>query len=208
MKRKFTFALSSIVAVGGALICFTHAQELPSIPQAPDKLTTTGQTRGSYLSSDMSGMAGTYTPSQVNTNQGNIATILNQLKSVEGAEKEGVIAKLKTAVGEQFDQRQDSKLNELVALEEQIKKLKEIHNKRTLQRDQIVGDRVQQLIREVDGLGWGTDIPDKSDFVPANANRSDSRTGNTSWPNLRPKVPATPAEPSSPTPRAATPPRR
>lgn len=93
-----------------------------------------------------------------------VVAIVMQLKSVEGAEKESVVAKLKSAVGEQFDQRQIAKLKELQALEEQLARLKEIHSKRTQLRDQIIGDRVQQLIREVDGLGWGTDVQERSIF--------------------------------------------
>lgn len=80
-------------------------------------------------------------------------------------------------------------------------RLKEIHNKRTLQRAQIIGDRVQQLIREVDGLGWGTDISDKSSLFNANA-RSDLLPGSTRSPSLfqynspNGPIPAkTPAEP-------------
>ena len=45
-------------------------------------------------------------------------------------------------------------------MEEQLAKLKEIHTKRTQQREQIVADRVQQLLREVEGLGWGSDSGD------------------------------------------------
>ena len=86
--------------------------------------------------------------------------LLRQLKSVEGVEREGFFAELKSYVGAQFDQRQEGKARELKALEEQLAKLKEIHNKRTQQRDKIVADRVQQIIREVDGLGWGTDSAD------------------------------------------------
>ena len=97
----------------------------------------------------------------------NVSTLVKQLKSAEGAEKESVAQKLKSAVGEQFDFRHDAKAKELRALEEQLAKLKEIHNKRTQQRDRIVADRVQQILSEVDSLGWGVaDASESLDMGP------------------------------------------
>ena len=97
----------------------------------------------------------------------NVSMLAKQFKSAEGTEKENVALKLKAAVGEQFDFRHDGKAKELAALEEQLAKLKEIHNKRTQQRDRIVADRVQQILSEVDSLGWGVaDASESLDMGP------------------------------------------
>jgi hypothetical protein len=58
-------------------------------------------------------------------------------------------------VGQQFDMRQQMRERQLAALEEQVERLRKVHNDRADQRDRIVRDRVQQLIREAQGLGWG-----------------------------------------------------
>ena len=175
MKRKIAFALVSIALGGGAWSCLSLAQD-PFGParSATSPIRATGSS-GETVTRTLNAVGGvesvTIGANMASTNLAialgvnllaeKVAMLANQLKTVEVAEKEGVVAKLKIAVGEQFDQRQESKLVELKALEEQLAKLKEIHNKRTQQRDQIIADRVQQIIREVDGLGWGTDSPDR-----------------------------------------------
>jgi len=85
----------------------------------------------------------------------NVSALAKQLKSAEGADKDSVTQKLKAAVSEQFDFRHNGKASELEVLEQQLTKLKEIHNKRTQQRDRIITDRVQQILLEVESLGWG-----------------------------------------------------
>ena len=175
MKRKIAFALVSAAVGGGAWSCFSMGQDpfgptrsttSPIRTAAPqDTVTRTLNALGGVESvtisgADLASVNGALVLG-VNILEEKVVTLAHQLKLVEGAEKESVVANLKSAVGEQFDRRQESKMMELKALEEQLAKLKEIHNKRTQQRDQIIADRVQQIIREVDGLGWGTDSPDK-----------------------------------------------
>ncbi len=68
-----------------------------------------------------------------------------------------VLEDLSKAVSEQFDSRQEARETELKQLEEQLRKLRELHARRAKEKDQIVRDRVRQLLRDADGLGWGTD---------------------------------------------------
>ncbi len=176
MKRKIAFALVSIALGGGAWSCLSLAQDQFFPARATTSPIGTAGNKRETVTSTLNALGGveSVTISGANLASTNLAlvqgvnileekvvTLAHQLKLVEGAEKESVVANLKSAVGEQFDRRQESKMMELKALEEQLAKLKEIHNKRTQQRDQIIADRVQQIIREVDGLGWGTDSPDK-----------------------------------------------
>jgi hypothetical protein len=68
-----------------------------------------------------------------------------------------VLEELTNVVSEQFDGRQESRERELKAVEEHVRKLRELHQRRAKEKDQIVRDRVRQLLRDVDGLGWGDD---------------------------------------------------
>ena len=66
--------------------------------------------------------------------------------------------KLKARLGEvlekQFDQRQRRHENEIEALEAQVKKLKDLVQRRQENRREIVGRRLDQVLRESQGLGW------------------------------------------------------
>ena len=161
MKRKLTFALVTVAALGGAWSCFSMGQDPFGPAQAPR--STVKRYLNSADQAELITIAGVdFAATTVgapiqgeNALAKNVSMLAKQFKSAEGTEKENVALKLKAAVGEQFDFRHDGKAKELAALEEQLAKLKEIHNKRTQQRDRIIADRVQQILLEVDSLGWG-----------------------------------------------------
>ena len=54
----------------------------------------------------------------------------------------------------QFDLRQKHHLDEIKALEEKIKKLKGLVDKRQENRREIVSNRLDQILRDAMGLGW------------------------------------------------------
>ena len=54
----------------------------------------------------------------------------------------------------QFDLRQKRHLDEIKALEEKIKKLKGLVDKRQENRREIVSNRLDQILRDAMGLGW------------------------------------------------------
>lgn len=58
-------------------------------------------------------------------------------------------------LGVLFDARQSAREKELKQLEDQLVKPKAAQSKRTAQKERIVKDRVQQLINNVEGIGWG-----------------------------------------------------
>lgn len=76
-------------------------------------------------------------------------------KTEDEKERAKLLEELTTVVAAQFESRQESREKELQALEEQVRKLRELQARRAKEQDQIVRDRVRQLLREVDGLGWG-----------------------------------------------------
>ena len=172
MKRKLAFALLFTTTLGGAWSCLTWGQD-PFGPARVGRplvtttrnLTTVGDGGETVTIAGIeSPVAGWTIADGRYSFEENVSKLVKELKSTEGANKESVLTKLKSAVGEQFDNRQEGKAKELKALEEQLAKLKEIHAKRTQQREQIVADRVQQLLREVEGLGWGADSDDATEF--------------------------------------------
>ncbi|MEQ1825486.1 MAG: hypothetical protein ABL921_06050, partial [Pirellula sp.] len=92
-----------------------------------------------------------------------IQQLLEKYKSVDSdSEKKTIMTQVGDLVAKQFELRQEAKQQELQKLEEQLLKLKEIHNKRAKQKDRIVSDRVQQLFFEADGLGWGSSDGNRS----------------------------------------------
>jgi hypothetical protein len=74
-------------------------------------------------------------------------------------ERARVLEELTKVVSEQFERRQEIRERELKEVEEHVRKLRELHQRRAKEKDQIVRDRVRQLLRDVDGLGWGDDGP-------------------------------------------------
>ena len=72
-------------------------------------------------------------------------------------ERARVLDELTKVVAAQFDVRQEARDRELKQLEEHLRKLRELHQRRAKEKDQIVRDRVRQLLRDVEGLGWGDD---------------------------------------------------
>jgi hypothetical protein len=70
------------------------------------------------------------------------------------AQRSEVRTKLAENLGKQFDLRQKRHGLEIEALETQVKKLKELVRKRQESREDIIARRLDQVQREVDGLGW------------------------------------------------------
>jgi hypothetical protein len=97
------------------------------------------------------------------------------MKEYAGADNEDKRAKIKTkvqeALGKQFDAQQKRRDLELTRLEAQTKKLRDLMKKRTDARTTIIEKRLDQLLREADGLGWasphGPSLPSYySDLAP------------------------------------------
>ena len=95
-------------------------------------------------------------------------------------ERAKVLDELTKVVSEQFEHRQESRERELKEVEEHMRKLRELHTRRAKEKDQIVRDRVRQLLRDVDGLGWGDDDR-RAPLFPVRQNRQrcakDRRSG-------------------------------
>jgi hypothetical protein len=80
--------------------------------------------------------------------------LVKQLAKAEGENREKIRTKLSDTLGKQFDLRQKRHEAELTALEAQVKKLKDLVQKRQDNRREIISKRIEQLQRDADGLGW------------------------------------------------------
>jgi hypothetical protein len=80
------------------------------------------------------------------------------LADYKGTEKEEertkIKTKLATALSKQFDMQQKRRELELSRLEAKLKKVRELMKKRDEERKLIIDRRLDQLVREADGLGW------------------------------------------------------
>ncbi|MHB1426962.1 MAG: hypothetical protein ACYC3I_27725 [Gemmataceae bacterium] len=80
--------------------------------------------------------------------------LVKQLAKAEGESREKIKTKLSETLDKQFDVRQKRHEAELKALEDQVKKLREMVQKRQENRREIIGKRLELLVRESEGLGW------------------------------------------------------
>ena len=81
-----------------------------------------------------------------------LARQLGEAKSE--AERDKLMTKLGETLEKQFDQRQKRHEHEIQELETQVKKLKGLVSRRQENRREIIGKRMEQVLREAQGLGW------------------------------------------------------
>ena len=70
------------------------------------------------------------------------------------SDREKIKGQLAETLEKQFDQRQKRHEEEIKSLEAQIKKLKDLVDKRQENRREIIGARLNQILKESQGLGW------------------------------------------------------
>ncbi|HEV3258517.1 MAG TPA: hypothetical protein VG013_16690 [Gemmataceae bacterium] len=79
-------------------------------------------------------------------------------------------SKLSDVLDKQFDAQQKRRDLEVERIEAQLKKLRALMKKRAEARQKIVDNRLDQLLREADGLGWtapaGSPLPQNGDMRP------------------------------------------
>jgi hypothetical protein len=78
-------------------------------------------------------------------------------QATEEKSREEIRSELNEAVEGQFRVRQAIRDKEISALEDQVKRLRELLDKREKAKQKIVGNRLDQLLQAAEGLGWGTD---------------------------------------------------
>ena len=76
-------------------------------------------------------------------------------KSSDQDERKKLSEELEKVITEHFEIRQKIRAHELEELNEQIRRLQALHDRREQDKSQIIGDRLRQLLRDAEGLGWG-----------------------------------------------------
>jgi hypothetical protein len=83
------------------------------------------------------------------------AILRQYVEAKEEAKRASLKSFLQRAVLEEFEDRQHSRKLELMRMENELKRLLDLHKNREQRKDRIVTGRVEQLIRDAEGLGWG-----------------------------------------------------
>jgi hypothetical protein len=124
----------------------------PSADLAPNGFRFSGQTRPASPFMVPDRQEGAPEEGRLATEADRLARQLGQAKSED--DKEQLKAKLADVLDKQFEQRQRRHESEIEALEAQLKKLKDLVRIRNERRREIVAKRLEQVLRDAEGLGW------------------------------------------------------
>jgi hypothetical protein len=81
--------------------------------------------------------------------------LVQKLESTDSeSDRSDIKVKLTANLGKQFDSRQKRHGEEIKALEAKVKKLKDLVSKRQESREEIISRRLEQILRDSQGLGW------------------------------------------------------
>jgi len=161
MKRSIVLASLLLTLVVGAIV-MDHllAQD------TRDAFPKTGQPAadGNYLvTPGVQGLRSNGDPSQALPQKDyelgqQAAAILAKYQATEDSQqRDAMRVELQKVVADHFELRQQIREKELAQLEAQVRRLRNLHSRREQEKDKIIADRVQQLIRDAEGLGWGGD---------------------------------------------------
>ncbi len=156
MKLKLALFLIALVGFG-ASFAPAPAQDPPPVPVRPlmpPHPDPFGPSPGPpYIVSDLI-YGGNMRPEEANVAQeaDQLARKLAETKS--DTEREKIKTQLGELLKQQFDLRQKRHAHEIEELEAQIKKLKNLVDKRQENRNEIIARRLEQILRESQGLGW------------------------------------------------------
>jgi hypothetical protein len=121
------------------VLTFTGAPNPPQVPQSPARPAVAWYTVSADLgprTHEAKKLAETYAHESSESAR---VTIRKQLTAL---------------LMEQFDDRQKRHQDEIKQLEAQIKKLKDLIDKRQENREDIISRRLDQMLKEAQGLGW------------------------------------------------------
>lgn len=152
VKRLVTLTLAAGLA-GVAALAQTPAPT-PATPPVPVVAPTAP---GQHGFGEMPGMPGWDGHMRMWQNQSKASQLAKKLATTEKPEeKQDLQKKLHDLVGEQFDENMKRQQKELDALEKELTELRTTLKKRQDAKSQIVDRRVEQLILDAQGLGWGS----------------------------------------------------
>lgn len=161
--RRFKCGAGLGIGATAMLACLSYAMAQQPGQNGPQAATDKGTAGNAQLQSDsrlrQAPVTGVnFVPQIGEIHEQQTRDLLSKYRaSNDQAERDQLVKELTTVAAQEFDTRQESRSQELKDLEEQLKKLRALHERRAKEKDDIVRDRVRNLLRDADGLGWGTD---------------------------------------------------
>jgi hypothetical protein len=155
MKAKFAVVAFAIGLGITAVVVSAPGQGVPPVPpNAPPGEAWDYKTFPSFPNlAGYTGFAKSSAEEQQLAHQAN--ELAHKLRDAKGDnDKDKLKTKLTETLEKQFDVRQKRHTTEIDNLEAQVKKLKELVQKRQEARRDIITKRLDQLQREAEGLGW------------------------------------------------------
>jgi hypothetical protein len=152
--RNLALATCAVTVIGLGLVYGQSSSDdsIRPVTAPPRTVTTNGPITGYTFDATMGDAVQQQEESH---REEQIHKLLEKYKGTKSQDdREATVKELDKILADQFDARQKERETELKQLEEQLKELRSIHDKRKEQKDTIVRERLRQLIREADGLGW------------------------------------------------------
>jgi hypothetical protein len=151
--RRSLLAISACVCLA-AFAAAVLAQGQTAAPQRRPAPVETYDSAGSPRSNPYT----KYRDPSEHVRERRIAELLAKWKETEDpADRRKLEESLRGTVKEEFEARLGFHEKEVEQLEARVKQLREQLERRRDKQDEIVDFRVQQLLREAQGLGWGTE---------------------------------------------------
>jgi hypothetical protein len=88
------------------------------------------------------------------------------VKAKDAGKKKGILKEMTGILNKEFDAHLKQQEKELADLERQLKELRALVEKRKENKEDIVQDRIKQLLREAEGLGWNAPSTPRPSFTP------------------------------------------
>ena len=150
MKKILAVGLVTLLGIGGlALSALAQSQNQNAFYQGDPLQRSQQNGQEQALYTNLIGQ------NQYQPFGGETEKLARQLaKAKSDSERENLRAKLNDTLEKQFDERQKKHKAESEALETQVKKLKELIATRNENRREIISRRLEQIVRDAQGLGW------------------------------------------------------
>jgi hypothetical protein len=140
-----------------------HAQSLaPAYPNTPDTARANGGyqviegPKGAYIVSRGDGELHKLMESEASSEREVRRLVDEYARTDNEGQRSKIKSKLSEVLDKQFDLQQKRREMEVAQIEAQLKKLRELMRKRSEARQTIVDRRLDQLVRDAEGLGWSS----------------------------------------------------
>jgi len=155
MNRQPIWIIAPFVLLLSSLAWWAHAQSVGETPESSPTWTLRRQQSGDIVMRIILGSKPSQQKERILEEQ--TRALVEEYRANSDTGKWAVAKDNLTAVvNEHFALRQAERQRELDELAKELDRLTALNQRRQNQQDKIVADRVESLLREADGLGWGS----------------------------------------------------